>query len=92
MMGGGETVNPLRCGGERDAVSGLAGPDAKSDRQVSLAGARRAEEDDVLFGGDEVQGAQVSDLFAFERAFIVEVELLQRFPRWKSRGPEGVSY
>ena len=38
---------------------------AEPDGQVGLAGAGRAEEDHVLLGGDEVQGAQVGDQVAF---------------------------
>ena len=60
-----------------DPVPGLAGPDRQPDRQVGLAGAGRAEEHDVVRGGDEVQGAQVGDQVAFEAAGVVEVELLQ---------------
>jgi hypothetical protein len=35
------------------------------------------EEHHVVFGGDEVQGAQMGDGVAFEAAGVVEVELLQ---------------
>ena len=64
-------------GGEQDPVAGLAGPDRQAGGQVGLAGAGWAEEDHVLLGGDEVQGAQVGDQVAFEAAGVVEVELLQ---------------
>ena len=37
----------------------------------------RAEEDDVVFGDDEVQRPEVGDGVAFEAASVVEVELLQ---------------
>ncbi len=37
-----------------------------------------AEEHDVVFGDDEIQGAEVGDEVAFESASVVEVELLQR--------------
>ncbi|GAA2406215.1 hypothetical protein GCM10010191_12760 [Actinomadura vinacea] len=77
-MGVGQAGDPLGRGGERDAVAGLAGPDAQADRQVGLAGAGRAEEHHVLPGGDEVQGAQVRDGLALERALMVEVEVLDR--------------
>ena len=86
MVGRGEAVDPLSGGSERDAVSGLAGSDPQPDRQMSLAGAGRPEEDDVLFGGDEVQGAQVCELVAFEGALVVEVELFQCF---SGREPSG---
>jgi hypothetical protein len=59
-------------------VAGLAGADGQSDGQVGLTGAGRAEEDDVVAGGGEVQGAQVRDDLAFEAAGVVEVELFQR--------------
>src|SRR5690349_17479686 len=60
-------------------MSGLAGADAQSDREVSFAGPWWAEEHDVLLASDEVQRAQVGDLFTFEGTLVVEVELLQRF-------------
>ena len=37
----------------------------------------RAEEDDVIACGDEIQGAEVGDGVAFEAAVMIEVELLQ---------------
>jgi hypothetical protein len=58
-------------------VPGLAGPDRQPDREMGLAGAGRPEEDHVVAGGGEVQGAQVGDDLAFERTGVVEVELLQ---------------
>jgi hypothetical protein len=69
--------DPLGGGGERHPVAGLAGADAQADGQVGLAGAGGAEEDHVVAGGDEVQGAQVRDRVAFEAAGVVEVELFQ---------------
>ena len=77
VVGVGEAGDPLGGGGERDAVAGLAGPDAQPGGQVGLAGAGRPEEHDVVFGGDEVQGAQVGDDLAFEGPLVVEVEVLQ---------------
>jgi len=51
----------------------------------------RAQKHDVVACGDEVQGAQVRDGVAFEAAGMLEVELLQRLPRWEaeSRGFHG---
>ena len=46
----------------------------------------RAEEDDVVAGGDEVQRSQVGDEVAFEGPGMLEVELLQRL---SSREPCG---
>ena len=43
----GEAGDPFGCGGERDAVAGLAGPDSDPDREVGFAGAGRSEEHDV---------------------------------------------
>ena len=88
MVGGGEAVDPLRGGGEQDAVPGLAGPDRRADRQMGLAGSGRAEEHHVVFGGDEVQGAQVGDQVTFESAGVVEVELLQRLSCREPGGPD----
>jgi hypothetical protein len=44
---------------------------------VGFAGARRAKEQDVVAGGDEVQGAQMGDQLALESSGVVEVEVLQ---------------
>ena len=44
---------------------------------MGLAGAGWAEEDDILFACNEVEGAEVGDGVAFEAAGVVEVELLQ---------------
>jgi hypothetical protein len=57
-------------------VASLAGPDAQPDGQVGLAGPGWAQENHVLLGNDEVEGAQVRDQVAFEAAGVVEVELL----------------
>ena len=45
-------------------MPGLAGPHGESDGEVGLPGAGRAEEDHVLLGGDEVEGAEVGNLVA----------------------------
>jgi hypothetical protein len=73
----GETVDPLRGGGEQDSVAGLARPDRDPDGEVGLAGAGRTEEHDVLAGFDEVEGAEMGDDIAFEGSLVVEVELLE---------------
>jgi hypothetical protein len=54
--------------------------------QARIAG--RAEEHDVVFGGDEVQRAQVGDDLAFEAAGVLEVEVLEGFAGWESGGPD----
>ena len=77
MVGIGQAGDPLGRGREQDPVPGLAGPDRQPGGEVGLAGAWRAEEHDVVLGGDEVQGAQVGDHVAFEAAGVVEVELLE---------------
>jgi hypothetical protein len=76
-VGLGEAGDPLGRGGERDAVTGLAGPDADPDGEVGLAGARRAEEHDVGALGDEVEGPEMQDGVAFEGALVVVVEVLE---------------
>ena len=77
LMRFGKTGDPFGGGGEQDAVAGLAGPHRQPDRQVGLAGAWWAEEDDVVAGGDEVQRPEVGDGVAFESAGVIEVELFQ---------------
>ena len=88
MVGFGEPGDPFGGGGERDPMSGLAGPDGQSDREVGLAGAGRSEEDHVLEGGGEVQGAQVGDGVAFEATSMVEVELLDALAGREPGGPD----
>ena len=73
----GEPVDPLAGGGELDPVPGLAGPDRQPGGQVGLPGAGRAEQDDVLLGGDEVQGAQMGDGLPLQTTGVVVVEVFQ---------------
>jgi hypothetical protein len=77
VVGLGEPVDPWGGGGELDPVAGLAGADREPGGQIGLLGAGRAEEHDVLLGGDEVHGAQVSDGLPFQAAGVVVVEVLQ---------------
>jgi len=42
-------------------LPGEAGADPHSDREVRLAGAGRAEQDDVPFAGEKVELAEVGD-------------------------------
>lgn len=60
-----------------DPVAGLAGPGRDADGQIRFAGSWRAEEHHVVFGGDEVQRAQMGDEVTLETSGVVEVELLQ---------------
>ena len=60
-LGVGEQRDPFGGGAERDAVAGEAGADPERDREVRLAGAGRAEQDDVLLAGEEVELAEVQD-------------------------------
>jgi hypothetical protein len=55
---------------------------------IVFARTRRAEEDRILFGGDEVQGSQVGDGLPLEGTLVVVVELLQRLAGRKPRGPD----
>ena len=76
-VGDGEAVDPFGGGGEHDAVAGVAGADRQADGEVGLAGAGRAEEHDVVAGGDEVEGAEVGDDVTLEGALVVAVELVE---------------
>ena len=60
----------------------------ESDGQVGLAGARRAQEDGVLLGGDEVQCAQMGDDVARQAAQVVEVEFLEGLDRGEAGGAD----
>jgi hypothetical protein len=55
---------------------------------MGLAGAGRAEEDEVVPGGDEVELAEVEDERLLQRALEGEVELLERLPRREARLPD----
>lgn len=84
-MGSFEPVDPLGSGGEQDPVAAVAGADRDPGGQMGLARARRAQENHVLLGRDEVQGAQVSDLLPLQPSGVVEVELLQALAGWELR-------
>jgi hypothetical protein len=88
VVGLGQASDPLGGGREQDAMAGLAGADRDARREVGLAGTGRSEEHDVLFAGDEVQGAQVRDLVAFQAAGVVVVEVLQRLAGREPGGPD----
>ena len=69
-------------------MAGLAGADRQPGREVGLAGAGRAEEHDVVLGGDEVERPEVRDDVALEAAGVVEVELLQTLAGREPGGPD----
>lgn len=74
----GQAVDPLSGGCEGDPVTGLTGSDPQCDRQVRLAGARRSQKDDAVFGDDEVEHAEVGADVLANRTLIGEVEILER--------------
>jgi hypothetical protein len=88
VVGVGEAGDPLGGGGEQHPVPGLAAANREAGGQVRLAGAGWAEQQHVLPGGDEVQGAQVGDQLAFEPAGVVEVELLETLAGREPGGPD----
>ena len=77
VVGFGEPIDPLAGGREQHPMSGLAGPDTQPDGQMGLAGAGWAEEDHILFAGNEVQRAEVGDQVPFQPTGVVEVEFLK---------------
>jgi hypothetical protein len=77
-LGVGEQRDSFGGGAEGDAVSGQAGADPQRDRQMALAGPGRAEQDDVLAAGEEVELAEVQNGLAPQRGLEGEVELLER--------------
>jgi hypothetical protein len=85
-LGVGEQRDPFGRGAERDPVAGQASPDAERDREVCLAGAGRAEQDDVLLAGEEVELTEMQDRVALEACLEREVELLQGLARGEPRG------
>src|SRR5204863_587111 len=78
-LGVAEAGDPFGRGGEGDALTGEAGTDPERDREVCLAGAGRAEQDDVVLGGEEVELAEMEDERLLDGALEAEVELLERF-------------
>ena len=76
-VGEGKAVDPFGGGGEHDAVAVVAGADGQADGEVGLAGAGRARKTTLSFGGDEVEGGEVGDDVAFQRALVVPVELVE---------------
>jgi hypothetical protein len=54
-LGVGQVGDPFGGSAEGDAVAGEAGADPERDREVGLAGAGRAEQDDILAAGEEVE-------------------------------------
>jgi hypothetical protein len=74
----GQQRDPLGGGLERHAVPCEACADPQRDGQVRLAGAGRAEQDDVLLAGQEVELAEVQDRLALEAGLEGEVERLER--------------
>ncbi len=77
-LGVGEQCDPFGRGAKRDALAGEAGADPQGDAEMGLSGAGRAQEDDVLFAGQEVELAEVGDERLLDRALKGEVELVQR--------------
>jgi len=67
-------------------VSGQAGADAERDREVGLAGAGRAEQDDVLLAVQEVELAEMQDRLAPQAGLEGEVEFFERLAGGEPRG------
>jgi hypothetical protein len=74
-LGVGEQRDPLGRAAERDAVAGQAGADPDRDREVTFAGPRGAEQDEILAAGEEVELAEVQDRVAPQAGLEGEVEL-----------------
>ena len=72
-----ELVEELGDGDEVDVVTLGHGLHAERYRQVGLADAGWAKEDDVLAVGEEAQGGEFLDLFAVDRRLKAEVEVGQ---------------
>ena len=65
-LDGTEAIDPLVCGRERNPLCAPTRLDAKSDRQMSLARAGRAQEDDVLGFSEEVELCEMGDSGALD--------------------------
>jgi hypothetical protein len=77
-FGVGEPGDPLRGGREAHAMAGQAGADRERNGEVGLAGPRRAQRDDRVFGVQEVELGEVLDHRLLHAALEAEVELLER--------------
>ena len=82
----GQERDPFGGGAEGNAVAGQAGADPDRDREMTFPGPRRAEQDEILAAGEEVELAQVQHRVAADRALKAEVELLERFSRGEAGG------
>jgi hypothetical protein len=89
-VGVAEAGHPLSSGGEGDAVTGLAGPDAETGGQVGLSRSRWPQEDHVLLGLHEVEGPEMSHHVALERALVIEVEVLEGLAGREAGGTDAV--
>jgi hypothetical protein len=81
-----EPGDPFGGGGEGDPLAGEAGAEPERDREMRLARPRRAEQDDVVLGGQEVELAEVEDERLLDRALEAEVELLERLAGGEAGG------
>ena len=81
-LGVGQQRHPLGGGLERHSVPCQAGADPQRDGQVRLAGAGRAEQDDALLTGQEVELGEVQDRVLRAGNFAT---LLRAWPPWLSR-------
>ena len=77
----GQAADPPGGRGERDPVSGLGGGDRQRGRQMSLAGAGWAEQDDVAGFGEPAATFQSGDLSPVDGRLGGEVEVGDRLDR-----------
>lgn len=85
-MGVGKECDPFGRGSEQDAVPGQASADPEGGREVGFAGSGWAEQDDVLFAGEEVELAEVLDHLLLHAALEGEVKLLEGFALGEAGG------
>src|SRR4029077_16531581 len=84
-LGGRQGIDDVHCRGEEHGVSIQAGGVAQSDRQMSLADADAADQDDVSLGCDEGQTEQVLDLWAVDLFGPTPLEVIEGFEHGEAR-------
>ena len=72
-----------------DSAAALGRGDGQADREVRLADAGRAEEDDVLLPLQEPEFVKRVDLLPLDRGLEAEVEVLQRLDGRKTARSHG---
>src|SRR3954469_3833669 len=80
-LGAGERTEQRGGAGEEHRVASLDGSATESDGEMSLADARRSEEEHVFGLGNEAAGGELADEALVDRWLRLEIELFERLHR-----------